>query len=341
MRNFLVCMCCIVFTFQSCLKDDIGSSHPETFQYLWDVMDQNYGGFIPRKVDWDSVYAIYQPQAALCETEDELWDVCANMIDILDDQHVYMYRANPERGFSSGKEFDEILAEAEFEISIIKNNYIQDFTSILVDEEEVIYGKIKNENLGYIYFPHFSNDGTTWYEKIDEATSFLDDTDGLILDLRNNGGGAVLIDRYIAARFVAEEKFVFSIQTRNGPARTDFDEPTHYYSKPDGDQQYTKPTILLTNHSTVSGGEEVALFLQTQSHITVVGDSTSNAFATVDFARLLPNGWEFGYPNQLYSYPDGTSPEGIGIVPDLYLRNDSLNVQNGIDKVLEKGIELL
>ena len=31
---------------------------------------------------------------------------------------------------------------------------------------------------------------------------------------------------------------------------------------------------------------------------------------------------------------------GIGIVPNIYIRNDRLDVQNGIDKVLEKAIEM-
>ncbi|MFK8057755.1 MAG: hypothetical protein AB8F78_16630 [Saprospiraceae bacterium] len=56
---------------------------------------------------------------------------------------------------------------------------------------------------------------------------------------------------------------------------------------------------------------------------------------------MLPNGWELGFPTQFYLYPDGTSPEGVGIVPDIYLRNDTLDVQNGIDRELEKAIDLL
>lgn len=78
-----------------------------------------------------------------------------------------------------------------------------------------------------------------------------------------------------------------------------------------------------------------------QPHVTVVGDTASNAFATETFVRLLPNGWELGFPTQFYLYPDGTSPEGVGIVPDIYLRNDTLDVQNGIDRELEKAIDLL
>ena len=84
-----------------------------------------------------------------------------------------------------------------------------------------------------------------------------------------------MLDKFIAYRFVKEEKLVFSIQTRNGKGHNDFDEPTLYYSKPEGALQYIKPTVILTNHSTVSAGEEFLLFLETQSHITIVGDTTA------------------------------------------------------------------
>ena len=204
-----------------------------------------------------------------------------------------------------------------------------------------MYGTVQGKNIGYIYIPSFGFDGVSWFEEIDRIISELIDTDGLILDVRNNGGGSPIIDRYMAARFVAEEKVVFTIQTRDGPMHTDFDEPTTYFAKPEGAQQYTKNIVLLINHSTVSAGEEFALFLETQPHVTVVGDTTSNALSTVPFSRLLPNGWEMSIANQLYLYPDGTSPEGVGIVPDFYLRNDSLDIQNGIDEVLEKAIEFL
>lgn len=341
MRNRILCLVCILVTLQACLKDDIGTSNQETFQFIWDEFDQNYGGFIPRAVNWDSIYAVYQPQAILADTESELFAVCTDMLDLLDDQHIFLYSNNLGQGFSSGKEGDELFAEKEFDAAVVMSNYIEDFRLMDVEGENLIYGKIKNENFAYMYFPNFESDGMRWFEGIDTIIASFKDTDGLILDVRNNGGGSPIIDRYIASRFVLEEKLVFSIQTRNGPEHSDFDDPLQYFATREGDFQYTKNTIILTNHSTVSAGEEFILLLETQPHITVVGDTTSNAFSTTEFDRLLPNGWEFGYPNQLYTYPDGSSPEGVGIVPDFYIRNDSLDVQNGIDMVLEKAIDML
>lgn len=341
MKNKILFTFCVTIAFSSCLKDDIGTSHENTFQYIWDEMDQNYGGFGPRNIDWYAIYQTYYPQVQSSTTDRELWEVCTDMLDLLDDLHVVMYSSDLDEGYSSNTEFDEDLVEREFELDIVKDNYIEDFTTVLADEKDFVYGMIRGKNIGYIFIPNFEFNDSNWHEKIDDAIRFLQNTDGLILDVRNNDGGAPIIDRFMAARFVGEEKLAFTIQTRNGPNHDDFDAPTEYYSKPAGPLQYTNPTIALTNHAAVSAGEEFLLFLENQSHITVMGDTTSNAFSSVAFNRLLPNGWEFGYPNQLYLYPDGSSPEGIGIVPDIYIRNDSLDVQNGIDKILEQAIEML
>lgn len=341
MPNRFVYFLCILLTFQGCLKDDVGKSNQETFQFIWDELDQNYGGFSVRMVDWDHMYEIYYPQAALSETESELYDISEEMLNLLDDQHISIFSYNLDKGFSSGTEGDEFLAEAEFDLSVVTNNYLESFGSINAADELLIYGKLKKGNYGYIYIPNFEFNDERWFEEIDVILPQLEHTDGLIIDVRNNGGGSPIIDRFIASRFYSEEKHVFSIQTRNGPEHTDFDEPTQYFSTPEGSFQYTKNTIILTNHATVSAGEEFVLLLQTQPHVTVIGDYTSNAFSTTAFDRLLPNGWRISFPNQLYTYPDGSSPEGIGIVPDFYIRNNSLDVQNGIDMVLETGIEML
>jgi len=340
MKSRLISFCCLVLLLQACLKDEVGRSNQEMFQFIWDEMDQNYGGFIVRKVNWDSIYTVYSAGAVASTSDEDLWKVSTEMLEVLDDGHIKLYDSNDDKSFSPGRA-DRDAAKKEFDISMIKETYLENFTSIPTDDEEFIYGHIRNENIGYIHLPNFEYDGSNWHEKVDDAVHELKETDGLLIDLRNNGGGSPLIDRFIASRFVVEEKFVFSIQTRNGEGHRDFDEATLYYASPEGDFQYVRPIVILTNHSTISAGEEFLLFLETQGHITIVGDTTSNALSSEAFERLLPNGWEFGFPNQLYTYPDGSSPEGIGIIPDLYIRNDTLDIQNGIDQVLEKGIRQL
>jgi len=331
--------------FWSCIKDDIENSNTKIFETIWEEFDKNYGGFIPRQINWDSTYQVFAPQVSENMSELQLFEVCTSMLDIFDDQHVSLKtRENGGLGFSSGKTGDETLADKEFRVANVIDNYLESdyfFDDFGQDDREFqfVYGKLNNENIGYIYLPHFETSSNDWHKQIDDAIETLSDTKGLIVDVRNNGGGFPVIDRYVAKRFMKDEKYIFSIQTRNGPEHNDFDEPTDYFSTP-SENTYTKPIIALINKSTVSAGEEFMLYMQSQDHVTVLGSETSNAFSGVSFLRFFPNEWQLRLPVQLYTYPDGSSPEGIGIIPDIYMKNDTLDVANGIDKILENATSL-
>jgi len=105
MKNKLFIIFLFFIVSQGCIEDDLGISNEETFRFIWDEMDQNYGGFIPRNVNWDDVYTIYAPQVPASNTELEIWDICTDMLDILDDTHIFLYSNNLDKGFSSGEIF--------------------------------------------------------------------------------------------------------------------------------------------------------------------------------------------------------------------------------------------
>lgn len=345
MKNLYIFIisCCF---FLSCIDDNVEESNSAIFDSLWQEFDQKYGGFIPRKVDWDSLYQVYAPLVSDDMDEAAFFGVCTQMLDILDDQHVFLQStAELGLGFSSGKIGDELVAEEEFRLANVIDNYLE--PDLFADnfgqddvEYQFVYGILEGHNIGYIYLPHFEESSNNWHHQIDDAIVALSSADGMIVDVRNNGGGIPVADRYVARRFMKDEKYIFSVQTRNGPKHTDFDEATDYFSTP-SENTYTKPIVALANKSTVSAGEEFLLFMQSQDHITVMGTETSNAFSGVSFDRFLPNGWRFGLPLQLYTYPDGSSPEGVGIIPDIYIKNDQVMVDNGKDLVLEEAIQML
>lgn len=337
MKNTFLLIIAISCFFSSCIKDPIENNPKEIFEFIWTDFDENYSSFPQRNIDWNAIHTEFSPQVNESTSRDELWNVLTNMLDVLDDQHVAIWDDKEGKGFASGKINDEVLKEKGFDIELIRNDFLDaDYKTIDADGEKVVYGKIKNQNFGYFHIPNFSNED--WLESMDAIIADLMATDGLILDLRNNGGGDPLAAEYVSGFFAATKELAFNVQTKNGPGHQDFDEKAPYYMEPRGNQQYTKPIVALTNHSTVSAGEEFFLYLITQDHVTIVGDITSNAISSTGFDRLLPNGFRYQLSHQLYTYPDGTSPEGTGIIPDILLVNDSLDVQNGIDMVLDRGI---
>lgn len=334
----------IGLSLSSCIKETIDNDLESNFQFLWDEFDQNYAVFEARKIDWDSMYQIYHPQAAAANTEGELWSILTEMLDVLDDGHVDLYGRNGE-SFSSGFTNWEYTALREFDWETVLE-YLDETREFTYEYEGETFqlgaiGKIRGTNFAYMRIQETEGDGNGWEDEMLAQLADYADTDGLIFDIRNNGGGEDSFAGKIAGAVAAEEMLAYRIYDKNGPRHNDFADPTEHFIEKIGDFQYTKPIVVLTNHFIASAAEVLLLYLQTQDHITIIGDSTLNAFSSISFLRFMPNGWSFALSHQLYEMPNGFSPEGTGIVPDIYFRNDTNEVNNGIDRLLEKGIEEL
>lgn len=333
----LVIMLCL----SACVKDDIENTFIENFDLLWEIMDENYAGFDVRNVDWNAVRDIYRPMALAAQTEDELFAICSRMIDNeLDDGHNSLIDRD-------GEDFDEDEVEFPLEdiydLNVIKDNYLEPDYEIFDGDEYFhhVIGMIKDQNIAYLHLFEMEETDGGWEAKMDQFIDDIKDTDGLIIDLRINGGGFTPIGFYIADRFAATEALAFNIQTKNGPAHDDFDDPNPVYIRPEGATQYAKPIAVLTDQFSASNAEDVTIKLITQDHVTHIGETTSGIFSNISLQRFLPNGWSVAFTHQLYTYPDGSSPEGVGISPEIEVLNTPEDWQAGIDQVMQTAIDLL
>lgn len=324
----------------ACKKENIDYTNETIYNLMWTDFNENYAGFEARNVDWDSVYQVYYPQVQNSTTEAELWRIFTESLDILYDAHVYLDRPDGN-GFESGSLYADPNIQFEFDSEVVKTYLEPDIQSVTTKNDYAFYGKIQNENIGYINIRSFSDEDDEWEEDIDQVVDALQNTDGIIIDVRNNPGGDDKVAGRIAGVFTETVELAYIKKTKNGPGENDFDDPKSYYTKPEGALQYTKPVVVLINSYSTSAAEVFGLYMQTQNHVTFVGIPTATALSDVSFERFLPNGWSYSLSHQLYYYLDGTSPEGVGILPDIELRNDPDDIAAGIDKVLEKGIELL
>ncbi|MCP6761206.1 MAG: S41 family peptidase [Fischerella sp. CENA71] len=72
-----------------------------------------------------------------------------------------------------------------------------------------------------------------------------------------------------------------------------------------------------------------------------VGENTQGVFSDV-LERELPNGWQFGLPNELFLTEDGKFFDVTGIPPNILvsvLQSKDLNA--GRDSGLEKALQIL
>ena len=69
------------------MESDMGDDPVSVFDNLWKKVDQQYAFFDVKGIDWDSVRAVYRPMVTDDMDKEDLFDVCAAMLNTLRDGH--------------------------------------------------------------------------------------------------------------------------------------------------------------------------------------------------------------------------------------------------------------
>lgn len=312
----------------------------ENFDVLWTTIDEKYGLFPVSNLNWDSLYNVYGSQIDASTTEEQLWDLSCGLLSHLHNGHVSLINKQYSRYYTADNPSPEDVAGVD--PVVIKNYYLEE--PYVSGEGFITYGKIKNTGLGYIGLSsfYFAQNGRDWIRDMDEVIKDLYECEGMVIDIRNNGGGFVRNDEYAAALFVDREVIYYYSRQKTGTGHYDFGEPIAKTVYPRKDTiKFTKKNAVLTNRGTASGGEAFVLALRNLPYSVHIGDTTLGAIGEVPHVAQLPNGWVLYYPCTLSLYPDGTSPEGTGVMPDIVIKNTPADVLAGRDIVLERAIEYL
>ncbi len=328
-----------LITHSSCsnliLQEDEPNSNVNNFELLWNDFDQHYSLFEVRNINWSELYNRYQPKVNEKLTSYELWEICSNLVENLDDSHTVLYDGKG-KSYRSGYVLNE-NSELEFSQELISTGYLDNIIEVLT-EDKLLYAKIKNKNIGYIYLGAMDGQNPSI---IDSLIEELSQYDAIILDIRQNTGGDDRYSARIAKAFSDGEHFIYTVQTRNGPNHSDFDEKKEYYTQFNANHSYTKPVVVLTDRKTISAGEVFLLHMKSFSHVTQIGDTSAGDFSTVSNMRFLPNGWHYNYSIQKFLLPNGESLDGIGHIPQVYSKNTEKNIESENDIVIDSAIEYL
>jgi hypothetical protein len=333
LKPIIIVMLCVALA--SCGEQFLGPDSENTpeknFELLWEDFDKTYSHFEIKKIDWDSLYAEYRPQVTSETTGQELFSIMSAMLAHLNDGHVNLWTQYGEyhRTFNLDSYYYRIP------LSIIKSRYLTTYKEI---NDTIVYGQLTSD-LGYIYIRTF--DGTTEsFKMIDKIMEEFKGFKGIVVDVRDNGGGVQKNSGIIASRFADRKRLFDYIQWRNGPKHSDFTEPLARYIEPTGKIQFTKPVALLTNRGCFSSAEIFTLMMREFPHVTVVGGTTAGSTGFPE-SRGLPNGWVYSVPTWIELTPEKEPYENIGLVPDVPVFQTASDSQSGKDTILEKAIQML
>ncbi|GAB4321682.1 MAG: S41 family peptidase [Bacteroidales bacterium] len=314
---------------EKALMDRQTENNPvSNFESLWNTADQKYSFFEYKGIDWNEVYDRYRPMISEQMADEELFDVLAAMLNELKDGHV-----NLVSPFNISRYAFNWYAPQNFDFRLLKDHYIgwdYKITGPLINTRIEYQGK----EFGYIYYGSFSD----YVESadIDYVLGSFYNTDGLIFDIRNNGGGNVNNIYQLASRFTDREIMVYKAAIKNGPGHEDFTEYEEVWLEPKGSHPYLKPVILLTNRSCFSAASFFTLAMRELSQVTVIGDTTGGGLgAPAGFE--LPNGWGYRFSTSRTITPSGQNFEN-GIPPDHTVWMQPEHIAEGKDDILEAAL---
>lgn len=310
-------------------EEDLASSDPmDNFEYLWNECNEKYSYFDLKGIDWDSVKSEYASKIFDGMSEDSLFQVLGGMLTALRDDH-----ANLISNFNISFFGVEYLGQDNFDWRIIVDSYLtQDFYI----SGPFRHNFIANKELGYIRFASFS--GTADADNLSFILNRYKDTKGLILDLRENGGGAIADVFTILSRFVETESTVNYSVIKSGPGHNEFSAPEPVIVQPSNGVRYTKNVAVLTDRGTYSSGSLLSLATKALPNMILVGDTTGGGLGMPNGGQL-PNGWTYRFSITQSLTLDKKPDYENGVPPDVLVLFDWNDLTR--DEILDRAIEEL
>ena len=196
------------------------------------------------------------------------------------------------------------------------------------DDIPIVSVKDLNLRPGYSYIRLSQFTGSTseeLEEKLKKIESGNAPIKGLILDLRNNGGGLLNSAIEVSDLFLEEGK-ILSIRGRNKKSTKE------YIATPNSVVR-NYPMVVLINGATASASEIVAGALQDQNRALILG-TPSFGKGSVQTVETLRDGSGLKLTIARYYTPSGRSIQAKGIEPDIVLKQKQINPE----ELLEEGL---
>lgn len=168
-------------------------------------------------------------------------------------------------------------------------------------------------NVGYVDFRFFGQHPVS-FKAVDSAFAFLQNTDALIIDLRQNGGGSPEMVAYICS-YLFDEEPVHLNDLYFRPSN----ETRQFWTSPSmpGPRYLDKPVYVLTSNYTFSGAEEFSYNLKNLKRATIVGETTGGG-AHPGGSRRISDHFTAVVPTGRAINPiTKTNWEGTGVEPNI------------------------
>lgn len=164
---------------------------------------------------------------------------------------------------------------------------------------------------------------------------------GIILDLRNNGGGEATAMAEIASLFLPAATRLGQFTDRQGNVALALETNTTFLTALDRQRVTETPLVILISERTSSAAEIFVAALQHRPRVTVLGRQTCGCVLAVRTHHALPDGGELEVSELDYRTAKGGRLEGQGITPDETVDLRRADLYSHRDRVLELALARL
>lgn len=322
---------CILLT--SCFdEDNYTNTKRGNFEALWKILDERYCFFEYKNVDWQEVYERYSTRISEDMSNDDFFDVMAEMLAELKDGHVNLTsKHNMARYWAWFEDYPY-----NFDANLLQKYYLGKGTDYNIAGG--LKYKIFDDNIGYIYYESFA---TPISESIlDNVISRLAKCDGIIIDVRNNGGGILTYSEMLASRFFTEKTLVGYIQHKTGKGHNSFSKPYERHIDPPSNRwKFYNKVVVLTNRKSYSSTNDFVNAMTYAPNAIIIGDRTGGG-SGLPFSSEIPNGWSVRFSASPMLNANMQHTE-LGIDPDIKVDMLESDAAKGIDTIIETARQII
>ena len=304
------------------------------FDALAEIVGNRYCYFREKNIDWKEVTARYRARVTPDMNQIELFDLMAGMLDELRDGHV-----NLSSNFNTSyyrKWWTDY--PQDFNLRTLQQYYLDfDYGSTT----GIMY-KMMPDSIGYLYYPSFSSPISE--TNLDYILAILYKSKGLIIDIRNNGGGLHTNIKTLVSRFIDHKITGGYIRHKTGPEPDAFSEPYPIEYSPADPRRISylkRPVMILTNRSCFSSANDFVAVMKSLPNVRIAGARTGGG-GGMPFSSELPNGWSVRFSSSsLTDSQDRNTEFGIDPSPGCEVHCTDEELAAGIDRILDFALNAL
>ncbi|MCR5574251.1 MAG: S41 family peptidase [Bacteroidaceae bacterium] len=323
--RILSCLLILMVTMMliGCVREDNHANTPMgNFEALWTIIDEHYCFLDYKQIDWYEIRKRYQPFVHENLNNDKLFQILSNMLAELKDGHVNLYAYhNTARYWNWFEDYPR--------------NYSEELVEKYLGHDYRVSGGLRytifDDNIGYVSYTSFS--AAAGNNALNEMFRYLDICNGLIIDVRCNGGGDLTNASRLAGRFTNEKVLVGYMCHKTGKGHSDFSKPEAMYIDPSDGIRWQKPVVVLTNRHSYSATNDFVNSMRYMPQVTLMGDQTGGG-SGMPFSSELPNGWGVRF-SACPTYDANMQQIEFGIEPDIAVGLDANDQAQGFDTIIE------